>query len=50
MAQEGDIYANDYSANYATGSEMIDLNARRRAALAEVQFTPFFFPHSNTYE
>jgi hypothetical protein len=36
MAQQGDNYANDYSANYAGGNEMIDLNTRRRAALAEV--------------
>lgn len=36
MAQQGDNYANDYSANYASGNEMIDLNTRRRAALAEV--------------
>jgi hypothetical protein len=36
MAQQGDNYANDYSANYAGGNEMVDLNTRRRAALAEV--------------
>jgi hypothetical protein len=29
--------AQDYSANYATGHEMVDLNARRKAALAEVR-------------
>ncbi|GAB5590016.1 hypothetical protein Unana1_04916 [Umbelopsis nana] len=45
MAQEGDIYANDYSANYATGSEMVDLNARRRAALAEIDNAKFGWFH-----